>query len=274
MKFNNETIREAVNEWLDDAVSAEAKYGHISGWDTSEVTDMSSLFSGAESFNQPLDNWDVSNVTDMDSMFFEASAFNQPLDNWDVSNVTNMEWMFSGAKSFNQLLEKWDISNLRYLEEIFTNGHKKMIEKYDEQEDDLNISDERQVPYKVYILEGELYKFHYENEKGEMLSFIADVLRASEYIEDYTGSDSFIVEQIGGGIIVYKVIISKFYIEYKPYILSDIPEEIVDCEIVGSTCTYGEFNTLQEAKDFVNNLKSISFDSINPEDGQCIRYID
>ena len=139
-----------------------------------------------------------------------------------------------------------------------------MIEKYNEQEDDLNISDEREVSGKVYILEGELYEFHYKNEKGEMLSFIADELIASEFIEDHTGSDSFFVEQIGGEIIVEKNSI--------PHILEDIPE-IIDCDLVGSIITYGEFNTLQEAKDFINNLKSISFDSINPEDGQCIRYI-
>ena len=69
MKFNNETIREAVKEWLDDAVSAEAKYGHISGWDTSEVTDMSKLFLDAYTFNENINNWDVSNVTDMRFIF-------------------------------------------------------------------------------------------------------------------------------------------------------------------------------------------------------------
>lgn len=35
MKFNNETLRAAVHEWLEDESIAEAKYGHISNWDTS-----------------------------------------------------------------------------------------------------------------------------------------------------------------------------------------------------------------------------------------------
>ena len=52
-----------------------------------------------------------------------------------------------------------------------------MIEKYDEQEDDLNILDERQVSDKVYILEGESYEFHYKNEKDEMLSFIGFAMK-------------------------------------------------------------------------------------------------
>lgn len=61
MKFNNETLRSAVKEWLDES-KAEKKYGHISDWDTSEVTDMSRMFQYVQSFNQPLEKWDVSKV--------------------------------------------------------------------------------------------------------------------------------------------------------------------------------------------------------------------
>jgi surface protein len=102
MKFNNESIRTAVKEWLDDSKKAEKKYGHISIWDVSNVTDMGGIFSGAESFNQDIGNWDVSNVTDMAGMFSDASSFNQDIGQWDVSKVTNMQFMFYGAKSFNQ----------------------------------------------------------------------------------------------------------------------------------------------------------------------------
>ena len=34
----------------------------IGGWDTSNVTDMSYMFSGAQSFNQDIGGWDTSNV--------------------------------------------------------------------------------------------------------------------------------------------------------------------------------------------------------------------
>jgi hypothetical protein len=44
MKFNNETIRTAVKEWLDDAKKVEKEYGHISEWDVSDVTDISHFF--------------------------------------------------------------------------------------------------------------------------------------------------------------------------------------------------------------------------------------
>jgi len=49
-------------------------------------------------------NWDVSNVQDMSSMFGGCSSFNQPLNDWDVSNVENMSFMFKGCSSFNQPL--------------------------------------------------------------------------------------------------------------------------------------------------------------------------
>lgn len=47
IKINDDSIRIAVKDWLEDPLKAEAIYGHISGWDTSEVTDMSWIFQGA-----------------------------------------------------------------------------------------------------------------------------------------------------------------------------------------------------------------------------------
>ena len=160
MKFNNETIREAVKEWLDDDKLAELKYGHISNWDTSEVTDMSSLFLDAHEFNSPIEEWDVSNVTTMHAMFdnafrfnknlnnwnvskvedmsemFSSSEelfFNKPVEKWDVSNVTNMGHMFVGAVSFNQPIEKWDVSNVTDMGGMFSEAvsFNQPVEKWD-----------------------------------------------------------------------------------------------------------------------------------------------
>ena len=54
---------------------------------TSNVTDMSFMFSGATSFNQDISSWDVSNVTDLGFMFYGAKAFNQDLSQWCVSKI-------------------------------------------------------------------------------------------------------------------------------------------------------------------------------------------
>ena len=63
--FNNETLKQAVKEWLDNPDSSQTKYGHISNWDVSNVTDMKQLFTDAESFNLNISEWDVIRVTDM-----------------------------------------------------------------------------------------------------------------------------------------------------------------------------------------------------------------
>ena len=78
------------------------KYGKINDWDVSkEVTNMNDMFSGATSFNEPLNNWNVSNVTDMDRVFEDATSFNQPLNKWNVSRWIRAPHMFRGASSFN-----------------------------------------------------------------------------------------------------------------------------------------------------------------------------
>ena len=92
--------------------------GSISGWDTSNVTDMGMLFDGDTAFDQPIGNWDTSKVTDMDNLFNGATAFNQPVDNWDTSAVTDMSYLFS-TSGFNQPLADWDTSNVTNMEAMF-----------------------------------------------------------------------------------------------------------------------------------------------------------
>ena len=47
--------------------------GNISGWDVSNVTDMSSMFYGCTYFNQDISNWDVSKVKYKIDMFDKCS---------------------------------------------------------------------------------------------------------------------------------------------------------------------------------------------------------
>ena len=93
--------------------------GDISTWDVSNVTNMRYMFWAAINFNQPL-NFDTSKVTNMNSMFYEAISFNQPL-NFNTSMVTNMEAMFYEAEKFNSDIGNWDVSNVIDMSYIFAN---------------------------------------------------------------------------------------------------------------------------------------------------------
>ncbi|WP_180381552.1 BspA family leucine-rich repeat surface protein, partial [Campylobacter devanensis] len=99
--------------------SQRSDFSGIEDWDVSHVTNMSGMFYGATSFNQPLNDWDVSKVKNMSHMFYRAISFNQPLDNWDVSHVTNMSGMFYGAVNFNSDISSWDVSNVTNMSYMF-----------------------------------------------------------------------------------------------------------------------------------------------------------
>eukprot|EP01122_Echinamoeba_exundans_P010155 TRINITY_DN3731_c0_g1_i1.p1 TRINITY_DN3731_c0_g1~~TRINITY_DN3731_c0_g1_i1.p1 ORF type:complete len:332 (+),score=54.55 TRINITY_DN3731_c0_g1_i1:172-1167(+) len=91
----------------------------IGDWDTSNITDMDSLFICAEKFNQPLSRWTVSRVTSMKSMFCGATSFNQPIESWNVSNVVSMDSMFRQASNFNQPIGSWQVSNVKTIFMLF-----------------------------------------------------------------------------------------------------------------------------------------------------------
>ncbi|HLS30893.1 MAG TPA: BspA family leucine-rich repeat surface protein, partial [Flavobacteriaceae bacterium] len=95
---------------------------NMHNWNTSEVTDLSSIFENASSFNESIETWDVSNVTDMTKAFKGATAFNQSLNNWEVTNVISMQSMFEGAASFNQPLSSWDVQQVSTIISMFKNA--------------------------------------------------------------------------------------------------------------------------------------------------------
>ncbi len=100
-----------------NALTGSASMGN---WNTSNVTDMTALFSGAGVFNQNIGSWNTSNVTSMNGMFSNAAAFNQPIGNWDTGGVTNMGSMFYGATAFNKDISNWDTSLVTDMSYMFT----------------------------------------------------------------------------------------------------------------------------------------------------------
>ena len=92
--------------------SARSMQIDMSGWDVSNVTDMSQMFFST-AMSTDISAWDVSGVTNMRRMFFLARDFNANLAGWNVENVTNMDYMFSGAASVtNNDLSNWNVDNV------------------------------------------------------------------------------------------------------------------------------------------------------------------
>ena len=90
--------------------------------DLRQVTDMSRMFLGASTFDQPLEKWDVSTVTHMSGLFEGATSFNQPLDQWNVARVADMTRMFLFAQAFSHYPKNWVVPEEKS-EEMF-NGTK------------------------------------------------------------------------------------------------------------------------------------------------------
>ena len=92
--MTDSNIFDAVELWLLDEDAADIKYGHITAWDTSAVTDMSCLFKAEE------DNGGQCTYP----RFYHAAAasFDEDLSGWDVGNVRKMAGIFVGAEAFDQ----------------------------------------------------------------------------------------------------------------------------------------------------------------------------
>ncbi|WP_283605606.1 BspA family leucine-rich repeat surface protein [Lactobacillus gallinarum] len=94
----------------------------VSNWKTGNVTNMSNMFNGASSLaSLDVSNWDTGNVTDMSSMFNGASSLTDlDVSNWKTGNVTNMSNMFNGARSLASLdVSNWDTGNVTNMSWMF-----------------------------------------------------------------------------------------------------------------------------------------------------------
>ena len=117
---NKAELQTAVDQWITGTFTS----SHISDWDTSLVTDMSSLFINKSTFNDDISKWNTSNVTDMANMFNGATVFNQDITTkkvsvngvtyiaWDTLDVTDMTKMFENASTFSQDITYWNVSSV------------------------------------------------------------------------------------------------------------------------------------------------------------------
>ena len=135
--INNDNIKKYVKYYIEnkDKLPWDLKDKQIGQWDVHEVTNMSELFDGRSSFNEPLNDWNVSNVTNMNRMFNGCHHFNQELNNWIVSRVTNMGRMFVFCLNFNKPLNNWDVSRVTDMSSMFMGCY-----RFNQELDNWNVS--------------------------------------------------------------------------------------------------------------------------------------
>ncbi|MEQ7187956.1 BspA family leucine-rich repeat surface protein [Enterococcus hirae] len=96
----------------------------VSGFDTGNVTDMSSMFYGMSSVTSlDVSSFDTSKATNMGYMFRNISSVTSlDVSSFDTSNVKNMGYMFRGMGSVTSLdLSNFDTSKVTTMESMFKN---------------------------------------------------------------------------------------------------------------------------------------------------------
>jgi len=278
IKFNNETLRTAIFDFMKNPEEATTNNGHISSWDVSMVTDMSRLFHDlkllghheAHSFNEDISKWDVSMVTDMSFLFHEAESFNQDISNWDVSNVIHMGWMFYNAKSFNQDVSNWDVSNVTNMTEMFFKAKsfnkdfsnwkclgKSKIKGFG----DVNDEDNEEISGCIINVDIEGYLYTHGDGESEFGAYELSIsfgdgdgkYEILEKIREELNCDHIILTNVENDNGVY---------EY--YRIIDLPK-IWEAEFgSGHTTIESNFTSDEDVIDFVKNLKTISYKKLNP----------
>jgi hypothetical protein len=123
-------FKEAISDWLENRRTAEVKYGHISQWDTSRVTNVADIFNSSpwsdkknrstkRGFNDDISGWDMSAVTNARYMFYGCRYFNKDISKWKVSKLVKMRGMFVECKSFRADLSSWNVPDTADVRDIF-----------------------------------------------------------------------------------------------------------------------------------------------------------
>lgn len=96
----------------------------LSGFDTSNITDMSLMFKGCSSLESiDMSNVKTNNVTNMSDMFSGCSKLTEikGLSGFNTSNVTNMSYMFQGCNKLKSLnLSNFKTDRVNNMESMFS----------------------------------------------------------------------------------------------------------------------------------------------------------
>ena len=249
----------------------------IENWDTSNVTDMSCLFSKCINFNQPLNNWDTSNVESMSSMFKECSSFNQDISNWNVSKVKNMNSMFNGCTSFNQNISNWNIKSVKYMSFMFANAS-----SFNQDLNNWDISKVKSISFifnRANSFKIIPYKWNFDNIKEDIDYILPEEMLDEIYSKKepinllcYLFYDKYYEDENLQKVDVklwhntLKNSINKKIISFVSRLEKDFENELKD-EVEDNNNKNAYFQNIEEAEEYVNNNYDKSFD-------KSIKFID
>ena len=99
----------------------------FSNFDTKELTNISSMFSGCKNLTSiiDIDFLNTSNVKKMNYMFYNCKSLESlpDISKWDTRNVTHIDYMFEGCEKLKSLpdISKWNTSNVTQMNHMFSN---------------------------------------------------------------------------------------------------------------------------------------------------------
>ena len=101
------------NQYVDFFSGTQAYNSPLTGWDFTNIFDLSGLFRDAVAFNHTGPSaWNVETLQTYDFMFANTAEFNQPLGEWKTFGALSMENMFENAAVFNQDISSWCVLNI------------------------------------------------------------------------------------------------------------------------------------------------------------------
>lgn len=109
----------AVCRWCENRLDILEDKGHISKWNTINITDMRCLFAYKDNFNDDISMWITYNVENMRGMFAASNMFNIDISRWNTRNVEDMSYMFWNNEIFCKSINNWNLNNIKYIENIF-----------------------------------------------------------------------------------------------------------------------------------------------------------
>jgi hypothetical protein len=74
-RLTDENFKQAIALWFENKEQCKFRFGHISDWNTSRVTNMALSFYNRRNFNEDIGRWNVGSITDMRSMFDGAASY-------------------------------------------------------------------------------------------------------------------------------------------------------------------------------------------------------